>query len=102
MAKRRRVAMRGRAVVALALCAFVLVAVAVVWRRTVGMSRGRELATLAQRRIELQAQRAKLESDIREGASRSRLAPLAERHLNMHVATDSQYVILPRPRPVAP
>ena len=100
MAKRRRVALRGRAVVALLLCGFVLAAAAVVWRRTVGMRRGRELDVLAQRRVELEAHRAKLEGDIRETASRSRLAPLAERRLNMRVATDSQYVILPRaPRP---
>ena len=102
MAKRRRVALRGRAVVALLLCAFVLAAAAVVWRRTVGMSRGRELDALAQRRVELEARRAKLEGDIREVASRSRLAPLAERRLNMRVATDSQYVILPRPARAAP
>jgi cell division protein FtsL len=97
VAKGRRVAPRGRAVVALLCCAFVLAAAAVVWRRTVGMSRGRELDALAQRRVELLAQRAKLEGDIREAASRSRVAPVAERRLNMHVATDSQYVILPRP-----
>jgi cell division protein FtsL len=97
VAQGRRVGSRGRAVVALLLCAFVLAAAAVVWRRTVGMSRGRALDALAQRRLELQAQRAKLEGDIRESASRARLAPQAERRLNMHVATDSQYVILPRP-----
>ena len=102
MAKRRRVALRGRAVVALLLCTFVLAAAAVVWRRTVGMSRARELDALAQRRVELQARRAKLEGDIREGASRSRLAPMAERRLNMRVATDSQYVILPRAARPAP
>jgi cell division protein FtsL len=84
--------------VALVLCAFVLAAAAVVWRRTVGIARARELGALAQRRVELEAQRAKLEGDIREAASRSRVAPMAERRLNMHVATDSQYVILPRPR----
>jgi cell division protein FtsL len=99
MAKRRvkgGKGMRGRSKVALALLAFVVVSAAVVWRRTVGMSNARELDRLAQRRIQLEAQRASLETDIREGASRSHIAPIAERRLDMHIATDSQLVFLPR------
>jgi membrane protein implicated in regulation of membrane protease activity len=91
--------MRGRSVVALVLLAFVLVAVAVVWRRTVGIANARELEQLTRRRLQLVAQRGKLLADIREAASRSHIAPIAERRLDMHIATDSQLVLLPRPRP---
>ena len=83
--------------IALALCAFVLIAVAVVWRRTVGIGQARELAALQATRLQLEAQRARLQRDIREATSRGRLAPVAERQLDMHVPPDSQVVILVRP-----
>ena len=102
MAKRRvgrSTRVRGRSAVAFALLAFRLVAVAVVWRRTIGIANGRELEQLAQRRLELEAQRTKLREDIREATSRARMAPVAERRLEMHVATDSQLVLLRRSPP---
>lgn len=95
MAK-RRVRLKGRSIVALVLLAFLLVAVAVVWRRTVGIATAREIDQLTQQRLQLEAQRGRLLADIREAASRSRLAPIAERRLDMHIATDTQLVILPR------
>lgn len=96
MAK-RRVARRGRSWVALALLGFVLIAAGVIWRRTAGLARAREIQTLQQRRAALQAQRAQIESDIRDASSRSVLAPIAEQRLHMHVPSDTQVVILPRP-----
>jgi cell division protein FtsL len=95
MAK-RRVRLRGRSIVALALLLFVLVAAAVVWRRATGIAAAREIERLAARRLELEAERGELEQDIREAASRSRIAPIAERRLEMRIATDSQLVLLPR------
>lgn len=94
MAK-RRVRPRGRAIVAGVLGGFVLVATAVIYRRSDGMSRARELDLLQQRRLQLEGQRAALEGEIRASSSRVRLAPIAERKLGMHVAADSQFVILP-------
>jgi len=41
-----RVAFRGRTLVALILGAFVLVALAIVWRRTIGISQSERLAAL--------------------------------------------------------
>lgn len=97
MAK-RRVRRRGRSGLALALVAFVLVAVLVVWRRTVGVEAERALAMMADQRRTLEAERARLEAQLREAESRGRIAPIAERRLGMRVATDSQYVVLSRPR----
>ncbi|HEX5178004.1 MAG TPA: hypothetical protein VFW04_01630 [Gemmatimonadaceae bacterium] len=97
MAK-RRVAARGRAWVALALFGFVLIAAGVIWRRTAGITRSRDIRVLEQRRVQLESERAQLESDVRDLSSRSVLAPLVERRLGMRVPNDSQVVILSRSR----
>ena len=96
MAK-RRVQGRGRPNVALLLVGFVLVATGVIWRRSFGIAQSREVRELDKRRLELEAQKARLEGEIRELSSRARLAPIAEQRLNMHVPNDSQVIILPRP-----
>ncbi|MBC7789308.1 MAG: hypothetical protein H7Z74_05145 [Anaerolineae bacterium] len=75
-----------------------LVAMAVIYRRSEGMSRARELDRLQERRLQLEGRRASLQGDIRAASSRVRLAPIAERKLGMRIATDSQYVILPSTR----
>lgn len=87
---------RGRQL-ALVLFGFLLVATGVIWRRSYGIARSRELTELDKRRAQLEARRAELESDIRDLSSRARLAPIVEQRLQMHVPTDSQVVILPRP-----
>ena len=100
MAK-RRVARRGRSWIALALICFVLVAAGVILRRSYGITQARELRDLDRRRSQLVAERAQLESDIRDVSSRVRLGPVVEQRLNMHVPPDSQVVILPLPTPSA-
>ncbi len=92
----RRVAPRGRTLLALALLGFVLVAAGVIWRRTAGIRQANVVRALEQQRQQLTAQRAKLEADIRDASSRATLAPIVERRLDMHVPKDSQVVILPR------
>jgi len=92
----RRVAPRGRAWVALALLGFVLIGAGVIWRRAAGIAHARELRALEQRRLQLRAQRAQLESDIRDLSSRGKLVPVVEQRLQMHVPNDTQVVILPR------
>jgi cell division protein FtsL len=87
---------RGR-LLALALAGFLLVATGVIWRRSYGIARSRDLRELDKRRVQLEARRAQLESEIRELSSRAHLAPIVEQRLQMHVPTDSQVVILPRP-----
>ena len=96
MAK-RRVKGRGRPIVALLLVGFVLVATGVIWRRSFGIAQSRELRELDKQRLELEAQRARLQGEIRDLSSRGKLAPIAEQRLNMHVPNDSQVIILPRP-----
>ncbi|MFL5575809.1 MAG: cell division protein FtsL [Gemmatimonadaceae bacterium] len=83
--------------IALLLVGFVLVATGVIWRRSFGIAQSRELRELDRRRLELEAQRARLQGEIRDLSSRAKLAPIAEQRLDMHVPDDSQVVILPRP-----
>ena len=81
---------------ALILCAFVLVALAIVWRRTIGIGQSEHLAVLDAKRVELEGERARLESEIRNASSRQTLGTVAEQRLGMHVPSDKQVVILPR------
>ena len=94
MAK-RKVARRGRYWIAVALVGFVLVAAGVILRRSYGITEARAMRDLDRRRAQLVAERAQLESDIRDLSSRGRLAPIAEQRLGMHVPNDSQVIILP-------
>ena len=98
MAK-RRLKLRGRSLIALALAGFLLVATGVIWRRSVGIGTARELRALEERRSELLARATKLENDIREASSLSRLAPVVERRLQMRIPSARQQVILPTPNP---
>jgi hypothetical protein len=90
--------MRGRTVVGLILGAFVLIALAIVWRRTIGISQSEQLAVLDAKRVTLESERARLEAEIRDASSRQTLGATVERRLGMHVPTDKQVVILPRAR----
>ncbi|HEY9479848.1 MAG TPA: hypothetical protein VIP79_07145 [Gemmatimonadaceae bacterium] len=92
----RSVAPRGRAWVALVLVSFVLIAASVIWRRTAGVEQARELRSLRERRAQLEARKAQLETDIRRISSRSSIVPIVERRLEMHVPNDTQVVILTR------
>lgn len=95
MAK-RSVTIRGRTLVGFVLAAFVLVALSIVWRRTIGIGESERLAELDARRVELEGERARLESEIREASTRQTLGATVERRLGMHIPTDRQVVILPR------
>jgi hypothetical protein len=94
-----RVAFRGRTRVALILGAFVLVALSIVWRRTIGIGESERLAALDSKRVALEGERARLESEIRDASSRQTLGASVEHRLGMHIPTDKQVVILPRSRP---
>jgi cell division protein FtsL len=88
---------RGRSVVALVLVGFVVLASVVIWRRSFGIAESREIRALERERLQLLAERAKLESEIRTLSGRPRLAPIAEQRLRMHVPNDTQVVIIQRP-----
>jgi len=93
------VALRGRSLVGLILAAFVLIATAIVWRRTIGINQSEQLAALDAKRVNLESERARLDAEIRDASSRQNLGTAVERRLRMHVPTDKQVVILPRVRP---
>jgi hypothetical protein len=88
--------MRGRTLVVVVLGAFVLVALSIVWRRTIGIGESERLSQLDARRVELEGERARLEGEIRGASDRQTLGATVERTLGMHIPTDKQVVILPR------
>ena len=92
------VALRGRTLIGLVLGVFVLVALSIVWRRTIGIGQSARLAALDGRRSALESERAILEGEIRDASTRQTLGVSVERRLGMHIPTDRQVVILPRAR----
>ena len=92
----RGVGLKGRTIVGLLLGAFLIVALSIVWRRTIGISESRKLTGLETTRAQLESERARVESEIRDASTRQRLGAVAESRLGMHVPTDKQVVILPR------
>ena len=91
-----------RSIVALALFGFVLVATGVIARRTYGIDQARSLRELERKRQALEAERVKLDGEIRDASSRARLAPIAEQRLNMHVPSPDQVIMLPPPQSPPP
>jgi hypothetical protein len=81
-------------VVALVLLGFVAIATSVIWRRAQGVSRAAEIARLTGRLQQLESEREKLAGELRDAASRRRMAPLVEQKLGMRVPPDSQVIIL--------
>lgn len=93
--------MRGRNLVGLLLAGFLLVALAIVWRRTIGIQQSETLTALDARKVQLEGERVRLESEIRAASSRQRLSAVVEDRLGMRIPSDSQVVILPRKVPDA-
>lgn len=92
----RKVGGSGRLRFALALLGFVAIASVVVLRRTYGIRGARELQAMETRRSGLIAERRRLESEIRLASSRTKLQPIAEARLQMHVPSEDQVVYLTR------
>jgi cell division protein FtsL len=88
--------MRGRNLVGLLLAGFLLVALAIVWRRTIGIQQSETLTALDARKVQLEGERVRLESEIRAASSRQRLGSVVESRLGMRIPSDNQVVILPR------
>lgn len=89
--------MKGRTVVGLALGGFVVVALSIVWRRTAGIGESEKVTQLDSRRVQLEGERARLESEIRDASTRRRLGEILENRLGMRIPPDNQVVILSRP-----
>ena len=98
MARRVARADSPRAVIALVLLGFVLVATGVIARRTYGISQATLIRDLERQRDALEADRVRLDGEIRDASSLERLAPILQQRLHLHVPADSQTVILQRPR----
>lgn len=93
--KRRTQRRRGRSVVAALLAGFLIVAFAVIWRRSYGITQARHLGELDRRVVQLEAERARLAGAIRDGSGRPQIAPAAEK-LGMTVPDDRQVRIIHR------
>jgi cell division protein FtsL len=93
---KRGVGIRGRSIFGMLLGAFIIVTLTVVWRRSVGIAGAREIQSLDSKRTNLEGERARLESELRDLTSRQKLGPIVEQKLGMHVPSGSQVVILPR------
>ncbi|MDB4912542.1 MAG: cell division protein FtsL family protein [Gemmatimonadetes bacterium] len=89
----------GRLRLALFLLCFLVISGGVILRRSFGISASTELRDLEAKRSALIAERLHVEAEIRSASSRARIQPIAEQKLNMHVAVDSQLVILSRIAP---
>jgi hypothetical protein len=90
------VGIRGRSLVGLVLAAFLIVALSIVWRRTIGIRQSETLAALDAKKTRLQSDRARIEAEIRDASARQTLGAVVERRLGMHIPSDRQVVILSR------
>jgi outer membrane murein-binding lipoprotein Lpp len=89
-------AIRGRTAIAIGLGAFLVVTTSVSWRRAQGSAAAAKLHDLGAQVDELEAQRAKLEGEVRRASSRVELEPKVQR-LGMRVPSDSQVIDLADP-----
>lgn len=90
MARRAKSRWTVRRIAATVLGLSVLVAVAVIWRRSVGDATAREMQRLETERLSLKSERMALENDLRLFTSRQRIVEEAERRLGMHVASEKE------------
>lgn len=86
---------RGRSIILALLAGFVVVASAVIWRRTYGITQARRLADLDRTLVQLEAERARLSGQIRDESSRGQIGPVVEQ-LGMRVPDDRQVRIISR------
>lgn len=89
---------RGRIWLGLWLLVFLVVSVTVVGRQRAALTVARELATLREERLALEARMAEYQRRIREAESRPVLVPLAERRLGLRLPESRENVIFPLQR----
>jgi hypothetical protein len=94
----KRSSRSGRRTTALVLLAFLVLASAVVWRKTVGFAEGQKVRQLAERRTELASRRTRLEGEIRSSLTLRKLGAVVEKRLGLKVPADHQIILLTRPR----
>lgn len=89
--------LKGRHWLMLWLLVFVAGLVAVAARQTSGFRTARRVRELREERLALEARRGELERRIRAASSRQVLVPLAERALDLHQPSDSEFVLFVLP-----
>lgn len=94
-AKRRTRRRRGRSIMATLLIGFVVVAFAVIWRRSYGITQARQIADLDRHLMQLEAERGRLSELIRDESSRTQLGPIVQQ-LGMRVPDDRQVRMIRR------
>jgi cell division protein FtsL len=87
--KQRTRRRRGRSIMAALLIGFVIVASAVIWRRSYGITQARQIANLDRHLVQLEAERQRLSALIRDESSRTQLGPIVQQ-LGMRVPDDRQ------------
>jgi cell division protein FtsL len=92
----RSVGAGRRSLIALALVGFVLVTTGVILRRVYGVQQERDIRDLRRTRDALDAERMRLDGEIRDASSRARLQPIAEQRQNMLIPTPDEQVFLKR------
>ena len=96
MAK-RRVAAKGRVRLAVGLLSFLVVAACVIARRSSGVARARQMLRLDRDRLNLEAERTKLLTDVANASSLGQLGPLVGQRLGLQTPNEHQLIQLPRP-----
>jgi hypothetical protein len=87
----------GRGRLTLVLVGFLLVGIVVVSRRTYGLNEEKRIGVLRSQRDALLNTETQVSDDIRQASSLSRLGPVVEQRLNMHVPKPDQLIRLERP-----
>lgn len=82
---------------AIVLVGFVLVASAVVVRRSIGAANARDLLQLSRGRAALIAERARLVGELGAATSLAQLEPVVARRLGMRRPSDGQLIRITRP-----
>ena len=77
------------------LIGFVIVASAVSWRRSYGITQSRHITDLDRHMVQLEAERERLAALIRDESSRTQLGPIVQQ-LGMRVPDDSQVRMIQR------
>ena len=94
-ARRKRLPIGSRTLIALGLASLLGVSALVIWRRALAVAENSEVRSLEERKRELISMRTTLERDLVEATSRQRIVPAAEKRLGMHVATELEVRHLP-------
>jgi cell division protein FtsL len=86
---------RGRWIIAALLIGFVVVASAVIWRRSYGITQASEIGRLDRHLVQLEAERGRLSALIRDESSQTRLGPIVQK-LGMRLPDDAHVRTLKR------